>query len=108
MPTIDDGARTVEEAVEMARIAAEDGIEQMVSTPHMFNGLSHNPEPSEIADRVAQLNEAVWNVVSIPFTILPRNEVRSSHEIVVQVAQTRVSRINGRNYMLLDFPKVSV
>ena len=108
MPTIDDGARTVEEAVEMARIAAEDGIEQMVSTPHMFNGLSHNPEPSEIADRVAQLNEAVRKVLSGPFTILPGNEVRISHEMVGQVRQNRVSRINGRNYMLVEFPQVSV
>src|SRR6266571_8756915 len=108
MPDIDDGARTVEEAVEMARIAAEDGIEEMVSTPHMFNGLSHNPEPSEIADRVARLNEAVRKVLSGPFTVLPGNEVRISHEIVGQVHQNRVSKINGRNYMLVEFPQVSV
>src|SRR5215471_16271679 len=59
LPGVDDGARSLEEAVEMARIAAEDGIEYMVSTPHMFNGLSENPEPAEIVDRVAALNEAI-------------------------------------------------
>ena len=48
MPEIDDGARSMEEAVEMARIALADGIEQMVSTPHMFNGLSNNPEPPDL------------------------------------------------------------
>ena len=37
MPDMDDGARTMEEAVEMALIAADDGIEQMVSTPHMLS-----------------------------------------------------------------------
>jgi len=40
LPEIDDGARALDEALEIARIAAEDGIEQMVCTPHMFNGLS--------------------------------------------------------------------
>src|SRR5215468_11184923 len=59
LPEIDDGARSVEEAVEMARIATEDGIEYMVSTPHMFNGLSANPTPSKILERVAALNEAI-------------------------------------------------
>src|SRR6185369_16566494 len=78
MPEIDDGARTVEEAVEMARIAAEDGIEYMVSTPHMFNGLSRNPEPSEILERVAALNQAIG---PNGLKILPGNEVHVSHEI---------------------------
>src|SRR2546428_13790848 len=77
MPEIDDGARSMDEAVEMARIAAEDGIELMVSTPHMFNGLSNNPEPSEILERVAQLNEAIGASASIK--ILPGNEVHVSH-----------------------------
>src|SRR5437667_6269706 len=99
MPTIDDGARTVEEAVEMARIAAEDGIEYMVSTPHMFNGLSHNPEPSEILERVAALNEAIKAKVGKNITILPGNEVHISHDIAEQAKNNRVTKINQRNYM---------
>ena len=39
MAEIDDGARSLDEAVEMARIAAADGIEQMVSTPHVQRSL---------------------------------------------------------------------
>ena len=105
MPEIDDGARTVEEAVEMARIAAEDGIEYMVSTPHMFNGLSHNPEPSEIFDRVAALNEAIG---STGIKILPGNEVHVSHEIAEQAKDNRVTKINQRNYMLVEFPQLTV
>jgi len=105
MPNIDDGARTLEEAVEMARIAAEDGIEKMVSTPHMFNGLSHNPEPSEILERVAALNEAV---AQTGLKILPGNEVHVSHEIVEQAKNNRVTKINQRNYMLVEFPQLTV
>src|SRR5688572_4743544 len=105
MPEIDDGARTMEEAVEMARIAAADGIEQMVSTPHMFNGLSHNPEPAEILDRIAALNEAV---AATGLKILPGNEVHISHEIAEQATNNRVTKINQRNYMLVEFPQLTV
>src|ERR1051326_2643510 len=94
MPEIDDGARTMEEAVEMARIAADDGIEFMVSTPHMFNGLSHNPEPPEILERVAALNEAFRGCLKI----LPGNEVHVSHDIAEQARNNRVTKINQRNY----------
>jgi protein-tyrosine phosphatase len=106
MPEIDDGARSMEEAVEMAKIAAEDGIEFMVSTPHMFNGLSNNPEPNEILERVAALNEAIGTTASIK--ILPGNEVHVSHEIAEQAKNNRVTKINQRNYMLVEFPQLMV
>src|SRR5262245_41929872 len=105
MPEVDDGARTVEEAVEMAKIAAEDGIECIVSTPHMFNGLSGNPEPSEILERVAKLNEAINNPV---IKILPGNEVHISHDIAEHAKGNRVTKINQRNYMLVEFPQLTV
>jgi len=104
MPDIDDGARSVKEAVAMAEIAAADGIEMMVSTPHMFNGLSHNPEPSEIMDRVKALQSAVGSTLKI----LPGNEVHISHEIADQVKTNRVTRINNRNYMLVELPQLTV
>jgi protein-tyrosine phosphatase len=106
MPDIDDGARSVEEAVEMARIAAEDGIEYMVSTPHMFNGLSGNPEPPEILERVARLNEAINDPDGLK--ILPGNEVHVSHDIADHARNNRVMKINQRNYMLVEFPQLTV
>jgi protein-tyrosine phosphatase len=107
MPEIDDGARSVEEAIDMARIAAEDGIEYMVSTPHMFNGLSDNPEPKEILERVAALNERIA-AAGIGLKILPGNEVHVSHEIAEQARGNRVTKINDRNYMLVEFPQLTV
>src|SRR5438309_9323059 len=90
LPGIDDGARSMEEAVEMARIAAADGIERMVSTPHMFNGFSKNPEPSDLLERIAALNEAINPALKI----LPGSEVHISHEIAEQSRKNRVLRIN--------------
>jgi protein-tyrosine phosphatase len=104
MPEIDDGARSVEEAVRMAELAAADGIEIMVSTPHMFNGLSHNPGPDEIVERVNKLQDAVGSTLRI----IPGSEVHVSHETAEQAKSHRVIRINTRNYMLLEFPQLTV
>jgi protein-tyrosine phosphatase len=104
LPEIDDGARSLSEAVDMAGIAAEDGIEFMVATPHMFNGLSPNPEPAEILDRVRRLNEAITSGLKI----LPGNEVHVSHEIAEQARDNRVMKINAGNYMLVEFPQLTI
>src|SRR5205823_2332173 len=93
-----------EEAVKMAEVAVADGIEMMVSTPHMFNGLSHNPPPSEILERVRQLQDAVGSILKI----VPGNEVHISHDIAEQTKTGRVTRINNRNYMLVEFPQLTV
>jgi protein-tyrosine phosphatase len=105
LPDIDDGAKSMEEALEMARVAFADGIEQMVCTPHMFNGITNNPEPAEIMERVAALQQAIGEV---GLRVLPGNEVHISHEIVEQARGNRVTKLNRKNYMLVEFPTLTV
>lgn len=105
LPELDDGARSIDEALEMAAIAVADGITHMVCTPHMFNGLSSNPEPSEIFDRVGALQEAIGK---IGLTVLPGNEVHVSDDIINQVRTKRVTKLNGKCYMLVELPTFSV
>ena len=38
LPGFDDGPRTWDEAVELCGIAAEEGIETIVATPHVLRG----------------------------------------------------------------------
>jgi protein-tyrosine phosphatase len=42
LPGIDDGAKTLEISLAMARIAAADGIRTMACTPHIYPGLYQN------------------------------------------------------------------
>ena len=104
LPQVDDGAKSLEEAVEMARIAFADGIQQMICTPHMFNGTSRNPEPAEVLDRVGVLQKAIGTE---GLQLLPGNEVHITHQIVQQASRNRVTKLNGRNYMLVEFPMMA-
>lgn len=105
LPQLDDGAKSLEEALEMARLAADDGIQQMVCTPHMFNGLSSNPGPAEVVDRVNALQEAIGKD---GLRVLPGNEVHFSHQILDKVRTDGITKLNRLNYMLVEFPALTV
>ena len=38
IPGVDDGAQTIEQSIELARQAVDEGVEHMVLTPHHRNG----------------------------------------------------------------------
>lgn len=100
LPATDDGAITLEESAAMCRVAADDGIEVIVATPHMFDGVHRTPELEAIQERIDQVSKVNGGCIKI----VPGGEVRYSHEIF-QEAKDPHSRIrlNGTSYMLLEF-----
>ena len=75
LPELDDGARSMEDSVAMARQAWEDGIEAVCATPHIRH--DHDVRIPEIASRVASLRR-VLDRESIPVRILPGGELAQS------------------------------
>lgn len=57
LPGIDDGARDLGDAIEMARQAEADGIAAVCATPHIRH--DHAVRIEELPERVAELREAV-------------------------------------------------
>ena len=55
LPGVDDGAKTIEDAVEMARVAADNGTEVILATPHRKD-ISENHSVPYVRDLLAQLN----------------------------------------------------
>ena len=104
LPGIDDGARSLEESLKMAEIAAADGIQQMVATPHLFNGLSDDPEPAEILEHIAALQAHIGGKLRI----LPGSETHVTHDVAERVKSKRVTPINRCNYLLVEFPQFTV
>jgi protein-tyrosine phosphatase len=63
LPGLDDGAADVEEAVEMCRAAAADGIEVLAATPHVRREYPTSPEQIDTA--LARVREAVGDVLRL-------------------------------------------
>ena len=64
---LDDGARTLEDSLAMLRMAAEHGTTAIVATPHA--NLQYRYEPELIAERRAQLSEAMDGAIRDPFRL---------------------------------------
>ena len=75
LPGLDDGARDMDDAVEMARQAQADGIAAVCATPHIRH--DHPLAIGELPDRVAELSAAV-RAAGCQTRILPGGEVAAT------------------------------
>jgi protein-tyrosine phosphatase len=100
LPGVDDGPRELDEAVAMCRMAADEGIETIVATPHVLRGRWKTWRPIELANRLDRLREAV---ADSPRLILG-SEVFFGHDLadVVSRGDTIVPLARSR-YILVEF-----
>jgi protein-tyrosine phosphatase len=107
LPDVDDGAKTMEDSIEMAKAAVADGITTIIATPHHQNGRYIN-DKSRIIERVQTLNE-VLTKQNIPLTILPGQEPRIYGELVQDYEKGEVLTLNnGNKYVMVEFPSSQV
>jgi protein-tyrosine phosphatase len=107
LPGLDDGAKDMDEAIRMCSIAAEDGIAQVVATPHHLNGTYYNPK-NTVADAVASLNEALRKH-NVNVTVLPGSDVHLGTDLLDEVKAERIMTINNSGkFMLLELPSFFV
>ena len=108
LPGIDDGPRSLEDALEMARLAVAEGITTMVATPHLFRRRSvefHElNRPEDIRQAVERFNEKLVEE-NIPLIVLPGCEIPLFPEIIKFVDEDRILSINdGGRYISLEMP----
>ncbi|MEE9426303.1 MAG: CpsB/CapC family capsule biosynthesis tyrosine phosphatase [Methylococcales bacterium] len=105
LPGIDDGAATMAQALDLARIAVANGITHSVMTPHIHPGRYENDIQS-ISTVFDQFVEELENA-EIPLSIGMAAEVRISMEMVTMIADHRIpfiGELDGYSIVLLEFP----
>ncbi|WP_281974569.1 tyrosine-protein phosphatase [Halobacillus litoralis] len=104
LPGIDDGAETIEDSIEMARAAVDDGIHTIIATPHHQNGRYIN-ESKEILPLVEDLNTHLENH-NIPLSVLPGQESRIHGEMIEGLKENEVLPLNDKKngYVFVEFP----
>ena len=97
LPELDDGARSLEESLEMARMAVDSGITAMAATPHCAH------------DRTREVRES-WQLLcealrenEIPLKLLPGMEIFGTGETVRLLKEGKLLTINGSRYPLVEF-----
>lgn len=102
LPGLDDGARNVADSIEMARKAANDGITQILCTPH-HNRKYRNPK-NRIVLAVEQLQKEL-DKEKIPIKLLVGQEVRIHGELLKEIEEDKIVFIDSNHtYVLLEFP----
>jgi protein-tyrosine phosphatase len=104
LPGLDDGAKSLEEAVEMAQIAEDEGIERIVATPHLFRGDFMQEGLGIIEEKREELSRAL-KANDIQLELLSGAEVHISHNLMDEIMKNRESLvIDCSSYMFVEFP----
>lgn len=106
LPGIDDGAKTMNESIEMAKVAVNEGITKIIATPHHKNNQFNNLK-SSILLKVNDLN-TILKEENIPLTVLPGQEVRIYGEVLEGYYKDEVLTLNHTKYLFIEFPSSSV
>lgn len=102
LPGVDDGARSLEDAVAMCRMAAANGCEAMVATPHQRRGSWWNDD----CDRLRSLARELQQAVGDGFRVLLGGEVHVDREVLAEVERLPgggILSLAGSRYLLLEF-----
>ncbi len=103
LPSLDDGPETIEESVELCKVAEEDGIKAIVATPHSKDGV-YETKSADILKAVDELNLKLKEN-QIDIKILPGAEVHISEGLVESIKSGDVLTINnGGKFVLFELP----
>jgi len=105
LPGIDDGARSLDIALEMAQQAVDCGVSHMVCTPHIHKGYFDN-SPSTIKPVFDEFVKAV-KAAAIPLTLSYAAEVRVNELIPVWFKQGElpfIGELSDKKILLLEMP----
>ena len=105
LPGVDDGSRTMEDALALARAAVANGIHTSVLTPHVYPGVFDNRR-SSLLPVFAEYRQALWEA-GIPLDVRLGGEVHLHPDVFDMFARGELPMIgglNGKKMMLLEFP----
>lgn len=107
LPGIDDGAKNLEQALNMARQAVADGIVISVLTPHHLNGVYRNPA-RRVREQCAEFCSEL-RTQGIPLDVRPGAECHLVPELPAALAEGSALTIADRKRaVLVELPVHSV
>lgn len=101
---VDDGARNVDDSLEMLRIAFEDGVETMVATPHQRHPAGYDVPTEKARTRFREVREAA-RAAGLDLKMALAAEIHFSEGIPEGIRDgTLLPLGEGSRYFLLELP----
>lgn len=101
LPGIDDGAKSMQETIEMIDLAVEEGIKAVIATPHYHVGME-----TETWAKYQRVYEEVLQYIKsneIPLQLYQGNEIYYSESIPELLQEGKVRTMCGSRYVLVEF-----
>ncbi|MDG5789295.1 tyrosine protein phosphatase [Evansella sp. AB-P1] len=102
LPNVDDGSQSVEDTLNMATVAVEEGITTIVATPHHKNGRYENNKAT-IETRVNEVNKLLKKN-NIDVNVLVGQECRLYGEVLQDYEAGKIATLANSNYLFIEFP----
>lgn len=102
LPGLDDGARDLDMALQMARLAVGDGITMTVCTPHIYPGRFENTLAG-IREACEQF-QGELDAAGIPLQLTYGADIQVAPELTQRLVDGTLPTLNGSRYFLFEPP----
>jgi len=103
---VDDGAKTIEESMKIVECALNEGITDIIVTPHAFSP-QFNVSKMEVYGQVRLLNNVI-DEAGYPINLHTGQEIRLHGEVIERLRKTQVISLAESRYVLLELPSQSI
>jgi protein-tyrosine phosphatase len=104
LPGVDDGPRTFAESVDLCRMAADEGIETIVATPHVLRGRWKNTSRAQLTSILDELRGKVGETPNIVLG----SEYFFGHDMDEMLRTETIIPLAGGRYILVEFSSHTV
>ena len=100
VPGVDDGSQSLEESLALLKQAEEDGITELITTPHFMKNGEFRVRASELVKRFNELKQAYHGSIKLHLG----NELYIHPELSELLEQGDILTLAGSDYILIEFP----
>ena len=102
LPEVDDGSRSLNESIEMAMIAKEQGITKIVNTSHYHPDFRYK-KGEELLKELEDFNNVLKeNMIDIEVVI--GNEIYYTKDLIKEIDELDFYTLNNSRYILIELP----
>lgn len=103
LPSIDDGAKTLEESITILKEAEKAGVTNIIVTPHFILGSQYEANTKTRKEKLEQLNKEIAKQ-KLNMKLYLGNEVYVENNMLNLLKQKKVSTIHDSQYILFELP----